>query len=275
MGIAILTVTNYSLAILFQGLRLSQLCQWCGKGFLFFGLTAVSLHAFLLYQWIDQVNFFIGNGLSGQNMYALNVLSFVCWLSSLLLLIALLKKPVSNLAMISFMGAVISIILVLLFPGMYMVDTRHDPRHLIHIFFSLFAFSILSIAVIQSFLLVLQDFLLRQKQTAHWLSFFPPLQTMEAMLFELIGLGFIFLSVVLASSLIFYDGTVMATMTHSPYLAFLAWFIFAILLFGRFYFGWRGRVAIRWTLYGVCLLLLSYLSGWLWLKLGTVRHLVG
>jgi ABC-type uncharacterized transport system permease subunit len=34
--------------------------------------------------------------------------------------------------------------------------------------------------------------------------------------------------------------------------------VFAILLFGRWRFGWRGRTAVRWTLSGFALLLLAY-----------------
>ena len=34
--------------------------------------------------------------------------------------------------------------------------------------------------------------------------------------------------------------------------------VFAVLLFGRWHFGWRGRPAVRWTLSGFALLALAY-----------------
>ena len=35
---------------------------------------------------------------------------------------------------------------------------------------------------------------------------------------------------------------------------------FALLLAGRHLYGWRGRVALRWTLSGFVLLLLAYVG---------------
>jgi ABC-type uncharacterized transport system permease subunit len=39
-----------------------------------------------------------------------------------------------------------------------------------------------------------------------------------------------------------------------------AWLIFAALLAGRRIYGWRGRVALRWTLAGFLALILAYLG---------------
>jgi ABC-type uncharacterized transport system permease subunit len=36
--------------------------------------------------------------------------------------------------------------------------------------------------------------------------------------------------------------------------------VFAALLAGRQLYGWRGRIAIRWTLSGFIILLLAYLG---------------
>jgi ABC-type uncharacterized transport system permease subunit len=41
-------------------------------------------------------------------------------------------------------------------------------------------------------------------------------------------------------------------------LSIAAWSVFGILLWGRWRFGWRGRVAIRWTLSGFAALVLAY-----------------
>ena len=42
--------------------------------------------------------------------------------------------------------------------------------------------------------------------------------------------------------------------------AFLSWVIFAALLVGRHLRGWRGRLALRWTLAGFGTLLLAYVG---------------
>ena len=41
-------------------------------------------------------------------------------------------------------------------------------------------------------------------------------------------------------------------------LSVIAWAILGILLWGRWRFGWRGRVAIRWSLGGFFALMLAY-----------------
>jgi len=42
--------------------------------------------------------------------------------------------------------------------------------------------------------------------------------------------------------------------------AVASWLIFAALLAGRYLYGWRGRVALRWTLVGFVALLLAYVG---------------
>jgi ABC-type uncharacterized transport system permease subunit len=47
---------------------------------------------------------------------------------------------------------------------------------------------------------------------------------------------------------------------HKSVFSVLSWFVFAILLVGRYQFGWRGRQAVRWLYAGSTLLLLAYVG---------------
>jgi ABC-type uncharacterized transport system permease subunit len=47
---------------------------------------------------------------------------------------------------------------------------------------------------------------------------------------------------------------------HKTVFAVVSWFIFAALLCGRYFYGWRGRTALRWTLAGFVALLLAYVG---------------
>ena len=47
-------------------------------------------------------------------------------------------------------------------------------------------------------------------------------------------------------------------LTHKVIFALTGWLVFATLLFGRYQFGWRGKIASRWTLIGTGFLILSY-----------------
>lgn len=244
-----LTIILYALAAVWQsssllGKKPSKSVLWL------LGFTGVVLHAYLLYRWIDVEG--------GQNLYLLNVLSLITWMSSGIVLVSSLRKPIQNLLIFIFPLAIASIVLVHQYPGLYLIDTgRHLPQ-LFHVIFSTLAFSMLGVAAFQALLLLVQDRCLRSKRANVFLRILPPVETLESLLFEMIGLGFILLSIVLTLSIISYPSWNADHLTHSPYLAILAWIVFAILLWGRFRLGWRGRTAIGWTVSGVAILTLSY-----------------
>ena len=48
--------------------------------------------------------------------------------------------------------------------------------------------------------------------------------------------------------------------SHKTVFAILAWVVFGTLLAGRHFRGWRGRLALRWTLGGFFVLLLAYIG---------------
>ena len=49
-------------------------------------------------------------------------------------------------------------------------------------------------------------------------------------------------------------------LSHKTVFALMSWLIFAALMWGRWRHGWRGRLAVRWTLAGFVLLLLAYVG---------------
>ena len=50
------------------------------------------------------------------------------------------------------------------------------------------------------------------------------------------------------------------TFTHKNVFSVAGWLTFAVLLIGRWRYGWRGRRALRWILAGTLLLVLGYLG---------------
>ncbi len=129
---------------------------------------------------------------------------------------------------------------------------------LLHILLSTLAFSLLSIAGLQAILLALQDRWLRNKQAVGIIRILPPLEVMETLLFQIIVVGFAFLTLVLITSCWAFFPVFNANLWQKSILAFMAWVVFAILLIGRSYFGWRGQQAIRWTLSGVFFVMVTY-----------------
>ena len=90
----------------------------------------------------------------------------------------------------------------------------------------------------------------------------PPLLTLERYMFRLLAVGFALLTLTLASGIVFSEQLFgkAVTLTHKNVFSVAGWLAFAILLFGRWRYGWRGRTALKWILGGTLLLVLGYLG---------------
>ena len=126
----------------------------------------------------------------------------------------------------------------------------------IHILLASLAFIVLCLAALQAGLLAIQEKQLHHKRLTGIIQRLPPLQTMETWLFRLVTIGFIILSGLLLSSALLFDMT--PKLFQKTFVSLIAWGIFAGLLLGRYYFGWRGKVAIRATMGGVIILIIIY-----------------
>jgi ABC-type uncharacterized transport system permease subunit len=220
---------------------------------IFVGLLAVILHSYLLYKWIDTPE--------GQNLSLVHLSSLVCWLISAIVLLTLSFKPIENLTLFILPITAISIPIAMLFPSQDIYPTRYHPGALSHILISIAAFSMLGAAALQATLLYFQNHLIRQKSCNGILRLLPPLQTMERLLFQIIGIGFVCLSGSLITAFLLDTQDLAGIQLQKVVFSFLAWFLFAILLYGRFQSGLRGPKATHWTLIGVILLMVAYLGG--------------
>lgn len=210
------------------------------------------MHGVLLHHWIDVQ--------TGQNLNFFNLLSLTVWLIAVFVLVMALFRSVDVLTVFSFPVAAVSILLVLRFPEAEIIQAAASPNALFHILLSIITFCVLCVAGLLALLLALQDSLLRRRQSANFMEKLPPLETLEHMLFQVNGLGFVLLSVLIVTSLYFYHDMLWLSkaMLQKTVLALAAWVIFAVLLLGRFVWGWRGRKAIYGTLGGVVLLFVAY-----------------
>jgi ABC-type uncharacterized transport system permease subunit len=90
----------------------------------------------------------------------------------------------------------------------------------------------------------------------------PPLLTLERFLFRLVTVGFVLLTATLASGMLFTEQLFgkPLTFTHKSLFSVLGWLTFGALLWGRWRYGWRGRVALRWIITGSLFVFLAYLG---------------
>jgi ABC-type uncharacterized transport system permease subunit len=244
--------------------RASSGVVWPKGGPLALGWGAVILHAMILSQTVFEP--------AGLNLGFFNALSFTGWLIDVVLLAATMVRPVENLGIVVLPFGALTLVLGLLFPSERIVaDPGQWPLEL-HILIAILAYSLLTLAAVQAALLAIQDHRLRHRQPGGFLRGIPPLTAMETLLFQMIGIGFILLSITLVSGFSFLEDLFAQHLAHKAVLSFIAWCVFGVLLWGRWRFGWRGRTAIRWTLSGFAFLMLAYFGSKLVLELILQRY---
>lgn len=214
--------------------------------------VAVILHADVLY-----TNIF-ASAAGGLNFGFYNAISLMTWLAAALLLLASLSKPVESLGVIILPSAAVALALELTFSATHILLTADAAELRYHIVISILAYSMLSIAALQSVVLWVQNNSLRAKHPGGFIRAFPPMETMESLLFQMIAVGFVFLTLSLLTGLPQVDNMFAQHQAHKTILSIIAWCFFAVLLWGRWRFGWRGRTAVRWVLSGFVVLLLAY-----------------
>ena len=151
--------------------------------------------------------------------------------------------------------------LALLGYGLYGHSTQPDPldwRLLLHAWVALLAYATLAVAALLAIVLWLQERALRRHQRHAWLRAFPPLTELETLLFRTIAVGFALLTLTLLTGVLFVENLFAQHLVHKTVLSLLSWLVFGGLLLGRWLRGWRGSIAVRWTLVAMGLLLLAF-----------------
>ena len=214
------------------------------------GFGGLILHTWLLWNAIFSH--------TGLNLAFFNALSLTSWTVITLLLVSSLTKPVENLGLILLPVAALTVGLEARYGEVAFMSPSAGWPLKIHVLLSMLAYSLLTLGAVQSVLLAIQDHHLRSRQPGGFVRGLPPLQTMESLLFEMIGAGFVLLTFALLSGFAFLQNMFAQHLVHKTVLSVLAWLVFGSLLIGRWRYGWRGQTAITWTLSGFVILILAY-----------------
>ncbi len=214
------------------------------------GFLALAIHGVALYGELITA--------AGINLGFFNAASLTAWMVCALLLVSSLGKPVEVLGLVVFPLAAAVMLLDLHNPGHHLLGDEASWSLRVHVTVSILAYAMLTLATVQALLLALQDSHLRSHHPGGFVRALPPLQTMESLLFEMIGLGFVLLTLSLLSGFLYLEDMFAQHVAHKTLLSIIAWLVFGALLWGRWRFGWRGTTAIRWTLTGFVVLMLAY-----------------
>ncbi|MES2261430.1 MAG: cytochrome c biogenesis protein CcsA [Pseudomonadota bacterium] len=163
--------------------------------------------------------------------------------------------------------AALAVALEGLFPGALVQLDGNSAMLGWHIGIATLAYSTLTIAAFHAVLMALQETRLhtRSERTTFLsaaLDQLPALLTMEKLLFRLIAFGFALLSLTVLSGIVFSEELFGRALKwdHKSVFTLLSWVLFAALLAGRHFRGWRGKTALSFTLAGFATLLLAYVG---------------
>ena len=262
MVLGVASIVLYAAATVSVGSRLrphqhSKLAS--KRGLMCAATLALCLHGAVLYVSV--------NSAAGINLGFSNTASLVAWVTTLVVLAVTVSKPLENLGIFVFPLAGISVLLTLLYPSHRVLPHGAGFGVQAHIVTSVLAYGLLTIAAFQAILLAYQEHRLRSKRPGAVVRLLPPLQVQESLLFQLIWTGFFLLTLSLMSGIMFVDDLFAQHLVHKTVLSICAWLVFALLLWGRWRFGWRGRTVIRWSLCGFLTLMLAYFGSKLVLEL--------
>lgn len=154
--------------------------------------------------------------------------------------------------------AVLAVLLAAFFPGKA-ISSPDDFWQPLHWALGIASYSVFGVAVIHAGLAIRTEQQLRKALT-------PgkglPLLTLERLTFHLSTLGFVLLSLtlVMALGLYYVHPEFQLRLNHKTLFGLLSWVVFAIVLAGRFFLGWRGPKALKLILLGALFLFLSYVG---------------
>lgn len=227
-------------------------------------LTALSLHATTLFQQV------LGTG--GLALGVNEALSLFAWQSALLLWLLTWREPLRVLGGAVYPLAAVAALMAWLWPTALNPAALISWKERLHVVLALLSAGLLTVAAVQAVVLAAQDQLLHRHTESRLIRALPSLLSMEKLLFQLVAIGFVLLSATLLSGLWFLEDWLKQHLAHKTVLSITAWVIFAVLLWGRWRHGWRGRAAIRWALSGYGMLILSYFGSKLILEEILGRH---
>ena len=248
MTIVLIAIVLYLLAAVTLVVGLMREPRRHARTWLFPALAAVVLHA--------GYHAIVWRGAGGTDLHFFSALSLVGLGMAVLTLLVGARGRMATLGVVVFPIAAATL-------GGYAGYGHHlaeelDARLQMHAWAAVLAYATLAVAALLAVMLWLQERALRRRDFHAWLRVLPPLTELETLLFRTITVGFVLLTATLLTGVLFVDDLFAQHLVHKTVLSVLSWLAFGALLLGRWRYGWRGGIAVRWTLAAMALLVLAF-----------------
>lgn len=247
--LSLLSIALYGLATLLQFQNLQQGRRSTARHPLGVGFMAILAHAATLAS-LPLAALSLSSTLSLTAAGMAFTITFAC-----------LRYPLQSLQLAAYPLAMCALVY-----GLHQTDhpSLHEstiPRPvLLHAALSMVAFILLGVAMLQAAALHWQNRQLKQHRFPRMMNLLPPLQTTERILFGLIWVGMITLTLAIVTGSLYVEDLFAQRLAHKTVLSILSWLLFAALLCGRYFWGWRGLFAARMTLIGSLFLALGFIG---------------
>ena len=189
-------------------------------------------------------------------------MSLMVWLAICFYWVETLYTRLDGLHAVVMPAGVVASTIPMFFPGEHVLANAASPAFRAHFVIAMLAYSLFTLAALHAMLMSVAGRQLHNARFSRLLTSLPPLMTMEALLFRLIAIAFSLLTLTLATGVMFSESLFGQAfrVDHKTVFAAISWLLFGALLLGRNLWGWRGRIALRWTLAGFVALMLAYVG---------------
>lgn len=190
-------------------------------------------------------------------------LSVTFWLVAAVYWVESLYYPLQTLRSWICVLAALSILLTWVFPGGFTPPYGAGPTFALHWAMGIAAYGLFGAATLHGILLwTAERSLHRRKGSVPGVSRSLPLLTLEKLTYRLAAVGFALLTASLIFAATFSEELFGRPFefNHQAVFGIAAWVLFAVLMVGRVFRGWRGTRALAWLFSGTVLLMLTYVG---------------
>lgn len=217
--------------------------------------VALVLHAMLIYRRVVTAE--------GLDLGVGNAVSLLVWLTVVIYWVAgLAFTGLSSILGMMAPAALLAVLLQAALPSGHFINYAGDPIFTLHFGIAMLAYSLFIVATVHALVMLAEEKWLHRGVLPPFLKTLPPLLEMEALLFRMLLAAFVLLTLTLVSGVFFSEQLFGRPFkaNHKTVFGFISWLIFGSLLAGHYFYGWRGKKAVYWTLAGFTALLLAYVG---------------
>ncbi len=201
-----------------------------------------------------------GNGI---NIGFSHAVSLIVWLTLVSYVVLGDDARLTRLAALYLVPvAIIAALLTLVLPAHRIVTYTATWAFQLHLVVAILAYALFTVAALHALLMLFLEKRLHAGEFTNAGEDLPSLLRVEKLLFQLLTYAFMLLTATLISGVFFSEALFGKPfeVNHKTVFAVMSWLIFGGLLLGHWLRGLRGKIAVRWTLIGFVMLLLSYVG---------------